>query len=135
MGLDMYLYRRNKLRENDKLYNELAEIAKKEVCYWRKANQIRQWFVNHTDLHQDDNCREIELTKEELETLMEDCKSVLENHNLASKILPTASGFFFGSTNYDEYYFDDLKETVETIKEILETTDFDNEVIIYDEWW
>ena len=35
------------------------------------------------------------------------------------ELLPTTSGFFFGDTNYSEYYFDDLKYTVEQIDKLL----------------
>ena len=135
MGLDMYLFKRKKFRENDKEYNELVRDAEEEVCYWRKANEIRNWFVYNTDLDEDDNCRFIELTREDLVYLKNDCIQVLENHSLADEIMPTASGFFFGSVDYDEYYFDSLEYTVKKIDEILENTDFNTEVIEYYEWW
>lgn len=35
-------------------------------------------------------------------------------------ILPTQSGFFFGSTQYDEWYFNDLENTVRIIDKIFE---------------
>jgi len=44
---------------------------------------------------------------------------VLDNHALASEHLPTTSGFFFGSTEYDEWYFQDLQSTVEIIDNAL----------------
>ena len=45
------------------------------------------------------------------------------------------SGFFFGGTEYDEYYFEDIKDTIEIIKNVLETTDFDKEMIYYVSSW
>ena len=135
MGLDMYLNRRKKYREGDEEYNKLVDDAIEEVCYWRKANQIRQWFVNHTDLEADDDCRAIELSKKDLEDLLNDCLSVTKNHSLASKIMPTQGGFFFGSTDYNEYYFEDVSRTADELQKILKETDFDTEVIEYYEWW
>lgn len=135
MGLDMYLFRRKKFRENDPEFNELAADKRKEVCYWRKANEIRGWFVEHTGLKEDDNCRYIELNKELLEELRDDCLFVLENKNRADEVIPTTSGFFFGSTEYDEGYFEDLRYTLRKVDEILDTTDFDTEVIEYTDWW
>jgi hypothetical protein len=38
---------------------------------------------------------------------------------IADKLLPTQGGFFFGQTDYDERYIDDLKETVEMIEPFL----------------
>jgi hypothetical protein len=44
---------------------------------------------------------------------------VITNPEVASELLPTTSGFFFGGTNYDEYYLKDLKNTVEIIDRCL----------------
>jgi hypothetical protein len=38
---------------------------------------------------------------------------------LAEELLPSHSGFFFGSTEYDEWYFKDLTRTVEIIDRCL----------------
>ena len=96
-----------------------VEYITEEVCYWRKANQIHAWFVNHV---QDgvDNCGEYEVSVDDLRELVSACKQVIERPELAADILPTSSGFFFfGSTEYDEDYFEDLKYTVETLEEAL----------------
>ena len=127
MGLDMYMNRR--------LKTDTKGDYAKEVAYWRKANQIRQWIVNHTEMKKEDNCEIIPMTKELLEQLVKDCAEVIANPKCATKIMPTSSGFFFGSTEYDEWYFQDLRNTIEQVGEILETTDFVNEVVEYTEWW
>jgi hypothetical protein len=44
---------------------------------------------------------------------------VIAQANIAKKLLPTASGFFFGSTEYNEYYIDDLKHTIKMIEPYL----------------
>lgn len=49
---------------------------------------------------------------------MEDGK-LLKNPTLAHKLLPTADGFFFGGTNYDEYYMQDLIYTRDTLTALL----------------
>lgn len=41
---------------------------------------------------------------------------------VAEKVMPTASGFFFGGTDYDEWYLQDLKDTM-TILEKLKQDD------------
>jgi hypothetical protein len=128
MGLDMYLERKSKNSLPD------AEGAWEEVMYWRKANQIREWFAEHLE-EGVKNCRFSYVTKENLEDLIKDCKIVLCNHSLAGDILPTSSGFFFGSTDYDEWYFKDLEETIEKLEEVIEETDWDNEDVAYYEWW
>jgi len=135
MGLDMYLYRRCKYREGDDEFNKLVEENKDEVKYWRKANQIRNWFVNNTDLNETDNCKHIVLTKETLEKLRDDCRYVLAHKDKASEIMPTSSGFFFGTTDYDDWYFMQLEDTAKSIDLIINITNFDKEVIEYFEWW
>ena len=135
MGLDMCLLKRKKFRENDDAYNALARKASEELMHWGKANQIRQWFVNHTELQCDDNNRYIPLTKEILISLRNDCNKVLANHNLAKELMPTSSGYWFGNTEYDEGYFYDLKYTADNIDSLLEWIDFDTTVIEYYESW
>ena len=137
MGLDMYLERKLKFDANGREYTkeELHENPSEEVAYWRKANQIRQWFVTNCDYDPDADCEYFRVTKEQLEQLVADCKEVLAHHNRAEEILPTSSGFFFGSTDYDEYYFDDLVATIEQVTRVIEETDWENEIIEYFEWW
>lgn len=53
-----------------------------------------------------------------LQDLKDICKQILEDHSLAEELLPTREGFFFGSYEYDEDYFQDLEDTVKAIDEI-----------------
>jgi hypothetical protein len=45
--------------------------------------------------------------------------TVLNSPELASEILPTSSGFFFGSNDYDDYYFNQLRNTLDQIDRIF----------------
>lgn len=130
MGLDMYIEKCNKFEDPN---NE--NVVKDEIAYWRKANQIRQWIVDHTDYPDDADCEYHMLAKSDIEALLKDVKTVLEDHSKAEELLPTQSGFFFGSTDYDEYYFSDLEDTVEQLENILNDVDFETEDIYYYEWW
>ena len=119
-----------------------------EVGYWRKANHIHRWFVENIQ-DGNDNCDSYEVTKEQLEELLDVCKEVLINSNLigqennkyiedssiARRLLPTTSGFFFGSTGYDNWYLEDVKNTIKIIEEIIRTTDFEKEIVIYSSSW
>ena len=80
------------------------------------------------------------MSKEQLQELLTAIKSILkakgkEREELAEQLLPTREGFFFGGTDYDSYYFDDLKDTKKIIEDVLEETDWDNEEIIYQASW
>ena len=95
-----------------------AQEVKFRVAYWRKANAIHQWFVDNVQ-DGEDNCDEYGVPRESLEELMALCEQIIANPKNAKKNLPTASGFFFGSTEYDEYYIQDLEYTVARFKKIL----------------
>ena len=126
MGLDMYLFKRKKNEPNGE---------PEEVAYWRKANQIRNWIVNHTDYKENADCEEFKLTKYNLINLLEDCQTALENREMANMLIPTKSGFFFGNTDYNESYFWDLENTVRQLEKVINETDWNNEDIFYYEWW
>jgi hypothetical protein len=95
-----------------------------EVGYWRKQNQIHQWFVENVQ-NGVDNCGEYCVSKGQLEDLLEICKKILNDNSLAEELLPTASGFFFGGTEYDEWYFDGIQNTIEILEEALSDTSAD----------
>ena len=111
MGLDMYLYG---VKGNYWLhdYNIGAVKTVIEVGYWRKANQIHQWFVDNVQ-EGVDNCATYYVSREQLEELKTICEEVLKHPEKAEELLPTQEGFFFGTTEYDEWYFDDIQETIE----------------------
>lgn len=120
-----------------------------EVGYWRKCNAIHNWFVNHVQDGIDDCEYHHEVTKEILEKLYNDCCTVLQNSELTSEdnrnviidatvaesILPTQCGFFFGNTDYDEWYIDSLKHTIDVIDNIIKTTNFETQMIYYHSSW
>jgi len=55
-----------------------------------------------------------------LETLLELCRKVKADNSLADSLLPSASGFFFGGTEYDEWYFNGIDNTIQILEEALE---------------
>ena len=142
MGLDMYLDKRYKFAEQ--LIDE--ETGEKYydwqgVGYWRKANEIHKWFIDHLGLPEDFNCEHAEVSKEDLEELIETCKFVLGRRDkndaikVAEEKLPTQGGFFFGGTDYDEYYYEDLEYTIKELEGVIQETDWDNEIVAYGCWW
>lgn len=87
-----------------------------EVGYWRKANAIHKWFVDNVQNGNDD-CAEYTVTNEQLDKLKSICEAVLKElekgeTSLAESQLPTKSGFFFGDTDYGQYYKADLEDTI-----------------------
>lgn len=106
-----------------------------DVAYFRKVNFLLPYFGY------EENCSEITIDKCEVEELVDDCKRVLaakdtdEAESVADELLPTEDGYFFGSTDYDEWYFKDVQEVMDKFTEILDTFDFDENELIMDCWW
>ncbi len=82
-----------------------------EVMYWRKFNALHKWFVDNIQEGVDD-CKESFVDESDLKMLLETLTYVLENKDTAETILPTAQGFFFGSDDIDEYYWEEVKSTI-----------------------
>ena len=137
MGLDMYLHKRTWLgRESrDQLsMNGLPDMVEpgkvcyviEEAGYWRKANAIHRWIVENVQDGNDD-CHTYEVSREQLQALLGQVEAVLAHPDMAVHLLPTQAGFFFGGTEYDEYYVEDLKETRRILTEALADTEADFE--------
>jgi len=137
MGLDMYLDKRTYVKywEHNGDDNYEVKVTKKneptnidpkkvkyiieEAGYWRKANQIHRWFVENV---QDgvDNCGDYYVERNQLQALLDLCKIVQKDHSKAEELLPSASGFFFGGTDYDEWYYNDIENTISILEDALE---------------
>lgn len=105
------------------------------VGYWRKANAIHQWFVDNVQGGEDD-CRETYVNRGALVELRDICKQILstpkkQRDDKADELLPTQSGFFFGSTEYDEWYYAQLKDTVKMLDHVLKTFPDNGEYSFY----
>lgn len=68
------------------------------------------------------------------EDIMED-GTYIENPKLARQLLPVQSGFFFGGTEYDEYYMADVINTRDKLKELFEEPDWDKGDYYYHSSW
>lgn len=132
MGLDMYLRAHRYLSSHDETEKALSEKAAALVGfeapfevrtvsalaqYWRKANAIHRWFVSNVQLGEDD-CREYDVSVKAIDALIALCNRALETRD--ASLLPPQAGFFFGSTEVDEYYWNDIKQTRDGLRVVLE---------------
>lgn len=140
MGLDMYFTGKRRVScytEPDKIVaskiqNEFPELKlfvsasqtpivneiSCELMYWRKANAIHNWFVRYVQDGIDD-CKPYIVSREQLTELKAVCERVLGWRELATDLIPPIGGFFFGSTEIDEYYWETLERTNEAVTKIL----------------
>ena len=131
----------------DDIKSERISYIQEEIAYWEKANHIHNWFVENIQ-GGIDNCKSYYVSKDDLKKLLKTCNKVnkslmqsetiekdeevlgkngkvnvkikvFKNIEIAKKLLPTKEGFFFGGTDYDEYYLENIKYTIKIIEKIL----------------
>lgn len=125
-----------------------------EAMYWRKANHIHKWFVDKVQNYVDDCgehdvsseqlkelrdlCKQVidiaQLVPGQLHastSYTDGAKTenyvegkIIANAEDVADLLPTTSGCFFGSTDYNEWYLEDVKNTYEVLCE-LDLEDYD----------
>lgn len=160
MGLDMYLIRRKRDLKKDywdfdkeEIYWRKANMVHKFFC--DNGEEIEEqviYKISKENLQELlDKCNEVlekvilkegkiqngskyNSEKKEWEPILEDGEYIANEEEIAN-ILPTTSGFFFGSTDYDEYYLKDIKYTKENIEKLLNYMDFDEEECYYLASW
>ena len=149
MGLDMSLTRKEYVKDWDhtpeekrknievfmngkKIDTRKLDYLEFEVIDWRKDNHIHKWFVDNCQDGVDD-CSRAFVPTDKLKELMDLCNYVLKDKEKAEELLPTQDGFFFGSTEYDQYYFDSLHETADAIQKALREHP-DDEYIYQSSW-
>jgi len=135
----MYLYKKHYVKNWDwmsdnerhtisvkKGKKKLDHIKPDRICYvmeqvmeWRKFNALHKWFVDNVQEGVDD-CKECFVDESDLKMLLETLTYVYDNKDTAETILPTAQGFFFGSDEIDEYYWEEVKSTIIQLKDLLE---------------
>lgn len=94
--------------------------------YWRKANAVHNWILNQTG--EDDNCQNIDISKETLQAFLVDINHVLDSRksksedeaeSIAVEVIPPTEGVFFGDSDIDDYYYESLVDTKHIIENEL----------------
>ena len=121
----------------DEIRPERVSYVIEQVAYWRKANAIHRWFVSNVQNGEDD-CGQYYVSAAQLGALLkaaEEAVLVLDRGDDVSALLPTRSGFFFGSIDYDESYRDDLIETIGMLSALLGEPNADQADYYYRASW
>lgn len=149
----------NRLHKNNKWYNEYAhnlmpfgfnayhneftaiktpdeveELFAKDLdkmfavsdAYFRKVNFIYEYFRNDMV---NESCI---VDKSRIGNLIDLCEDVLSHkgdEDYAREKLPTTSGFFFGSTDYDDWYWHDVKDCIKQMRKLYKAMDEDDFVV------
>lgn len=180
MGLDMYFNKRKYVKNWDHKSDKFEVIVKKngkvlegsdkvayveyDAGYWRKANAIHNWFVEHCADGEDD-WRDMDVSEKQIKELLDTVNKVLaasklvkgkikngerstpngwepimedgeyiKDPKVAQELLPTQSGFFFGSTDYDQWYYQQLVDTKKILEDALAGATEDDEFTYRASW-
>lgn len=133
------------------------------VAYWRKCNQIHAWFEREVADGEIENCQHYSVEREQLIQLRDECQAIIDtvvwgepihheggpfnpdgydepvvlslDTDLAEDTLPTQSGFFYGSTEYDGWYVRDLQDTVAQLQAVLDDPGLIDAEFDFHSWW
>ncbi|MDT2914439.1 hypothetical protein [Lactococcus lactis] len=156
MGLDQY-FEIQKKRSEKELEEEIRRIFideqpsdqeienmlyfTSELAYFRKFNALQNYFEKKFNL---DNCEKVIMEDYIYEDLLDRTTKVLNAHQqktqteaeeIAIKLLPNTEGFFYGSQEYDEYYYEDVEKLIDDLQRMKKMELDDDEDIIYTCWY
>ena len=105
-------------------YNHFTYVF--PIITWRKANAIHKFFVDEVQ-EGNDNCQRHYVPRDTLEELLDrittilDIKTPVAREMKAEELLPTdIEGCFFGTKEYDDWYYKDLEDTKKTLEKVFE---------------
>ena len=139
---------KSKRKKTKTIENMKIVSVEEEVAYWRKANAIHGWFLRHVyneephtnriEVKPYQLVRLLEICKTVIEkaelkpgrifsgylwkngentpTFMNGL--VCNNMSELKRLLPREDGPFFGPQSYDEYYVQEVKDTIDMLKSI-----------------
>lgn len=117
-------------QEFEEFYRSLSDT---HAWVGRKENHTHAW-VEEVVGSEPPNCGYALLFRDDLTNLIERIDQVLRNHARAEELLPTQGGFFFGSTEYDSWYFEDLKHGREAFSAMRESMESEGGALYWC-WW
>lgn len=136
MGLDIYFYRVSGVDKDLFLNSDdgIIEILNtEEDVYFRKANFLYSYFAEYIDPVN----QWCVVSKRDIENLRDVCKFVADNRgdeNIAKVRLPTRAGLFFGSTEYDDRYYDSIEWCYKHMDDLLAFSNEDDNYVIWFSW-
>jgi hypothetical protein len=154
MGLDSYLYKKTYVQNweldspeekysvevkkggfNSKIKPERISYIIEQVGYWRKFNALHGYIVD-TFASGEDNCQQIYLDNYNLIQILDtlkQAKDILDSDasdevksDKLSDVFPICEGFFYGSTDYGDYYAECVDDTILLLMDLIDECDDDN---------
>lgn len=147
MGLDMYLNKGNSeffyWRKANAIHNFFVNNVQDGVddcgtyhvpleAFEELSERLHRIVDPITALYPEINIHESEEFMRIIDDLVTNIASakILE---ICKEVLPTTAGFFFGSTDYDRWYFADVFQTMEVVDRILDE-EYDEDFSYHASW-
>lgn len=110
------------------------DIDLEKEIYMRKLNVVQGYFENKYNI---ENLEMIDVDIKDIELLYKNSLKVFNSKNveIAKELLPIQGGFFYGNYEYNDWYWEDVKEVLEITKEIIDYYEKDNHIIKYWCWY
>lgn len=143
MGLDMHLYKRlytqnwnhTPRERRHRITIERGDYGVsgfdnptyviQEHHYWRKFNALHGYIVD-TFANGVDKCQEIRLSKSDIEQILDILTECYKTKD--SSLLKPKEGFLFGSTEVDEYYWDCIADSIDSLRILLREIENDSNI-------
>lgn len=100
------------------LYGDIKMLLSEQVGYWRKEYELQGWIGEVLEI-EIENCETYTISKKQLEALLH---KVIKAWALAD------------ATATDDYY-GKLEEIRASLESVMESTDFDNQYLLYEGSW
>lgn len=146
MGLDMHLYkrlytqnwnhtpseRRHKVRIECGGLNVFGfsnpSYVIQEHHYWRKFNALHGYIID-TFANGRDECQQIWLEISDIEQILDILTKCYKTKD--SSLLEPKEGCFFGSTEVDEYYWECIADSIDSLRILLREMEDNNNIDCY----
>ena len=135
LGYDCYTNELLEVKHPDEVEHvfnkDSNEIFAVSDAYFRKVNFIYEYFRNDM---KNESCI---VEKSRIGNLIDICERVLKHEgdeDYAKENLPTTGGFFFGSTEYDKWYWEDVKDCIKQMRKLYKSM-FDDDFVVWDFSW
>lgn len=104
--------------------NADASLVWMTAIYWRKANAVHGWFVENCQGGEDE-CERHDVHPEQLCQLAHLCEQALAayragNLDEARALMTPRAGFFFGGTDLDDWWAENMAYSATEIRRVIE---------------
>lgn len=133
MGLDIYMLKVKKTANEVESVKDVDLSNAVETAYFRKVNCLYGYFEDEME---DERLSFVD--KYDVVDIINRAESIIQKaqekpndwQEFAEDTLPTRGGFFFGSTEYDEWYLEGLEQIIDQLSSVLANWDDDSIYVI-----